>query len=354
MAGILNLDNFVFNGDTLRAVSELVFDEVIKGADLNMIHTVYPNIVTQTQIGFIGKGGLVGVKNQGCNPTPQDWSIGTRDVTFDPVAWEILIAACWTDLESTAAVYSLHKGINIPDFTDTDYMTILQEVLLNSMNEFMYRFIWFNDVDAKNISASGEITNGIDVKYFNMLDGLFKQMDERIAVNPKQHVSIAENAAATYDEQIVSSENAVKYLRQAYRQAPIQLRNMRNKFYLVTQGIYDAYVESLQNACCLETTYQNLINGMTTVSFNGIPLIAMTIWDEIIASYYNDTTAGRYINPNRIVLTSPEILAVGVDDPAAFDSLKSWYNPDTREVKIEAMGKADTKLANDAMFVYGV
>ncbi len=349
---ILDMDRFVFCGDVLRSVSELVFDEVIKGPDMNLIHTVYPNIVTQTQVGFVGKGGLVGVKNQGCNPTPQDWSIGTRDVTFDPVAWEILIAACWTDLESSAAVYSLHKGINIADFTDTDYMTILMEVLSNSMNEFMYRLIWFNDVDAKNISAGGEISNGIDVKYFNILDGFFKQMDVQIGVNPKQHVSISENAGVDYDAQIVSSTNAVDYLRKSYRAASIKLRNLRNKFYLVTQGIYDAYVESLQNACCLETTYQNLINGMTTVSFNGVPLIAMTIWDEIITSYYDNGT--RYVNPNRIVFTAPEVLAVGVDDPNAFDSVQSWYNKDTREVKIEAMGKGDVKLANPALFVYGV
>lgn len=348
------MSRFVFNGDTLRSVSELVFDEVIKGPDLNMIHTVYPNIVTQSQIGFVGKGGLVGVKNQGCNPTPQDWKIGSREVTFTPVAWEILIAACWTDLQSSAAVYSLHKGINIPDFTDTDYMTILMDVLASSMNEFMYRFIWFSDVDAENVAKGGEISDGIDVKYFNLLDGLFKQMDVQIGVNPKQHVPIAENAGANYDAQVVTSVNAVNYLRQAYRAAPIHLRNLKNKFYLVTQGIYDAYVESLQNACCLETTYQNLVNGMTTVSYNGIPLIAMTIWDEIIASYYNNTTAGKYVNPNRLVLTAPEVLAVGVDDPNAFDSVKSWYNNDTREVKIEAMGQGDVKLANPALFVYGV
>ena len=315
MAQILDLSKFTFNGDVLRSVSELIFDEVVKGPDLNMIHTVYPNIVTNAQIGFIGKGGLVGVKNQGCDPEPQDWSIGTRDVKFDPVAWEILIAACWTDLEASAAVYSLHKSVDIPDFTDTDYMAILTEVLLNSMNEFMYRLIWFSDVDAKNITDSGEITDGVAVKYFNLLDGLFKQMDVQIGINPAQHVTIAENAGATYEAQIVSSANAANYIRQAYRAAPAALRNMRNKFFLVTQGIYDAYTEVLQSACCIETTYQNLVNGMTVVSYNGIPLIPMTIWDEIIASYYNDTTAGKHINPNRIVLTAPEVLAVGVDTP---------------------------------------
>jgi hypothetical protein len=354
MAQIIDMDKFVFCGDVLRSVSELIFDEVVKGPDLNMIHTVYPNIVTQAQIGFISKGGLVGVANQGCNPTPQDWSVGTRDVKFDPKAWEILIAACWTDLEATAAVYSLHRGVNIPDFTDTDYMTILMEVLLNAMNEFMYRFIWFSDVDAANIADGGEITDGVNIKYFNILDGLFKQMDAQIALNPKQHITITENAGSTYATQEVPAANALQYIKDAYRAAPRQLRSMRNKMFLVTGGLYDAYAENLESACCMETTYQNLVNGMTTLSYKGVPIIEMSIWDEIIESYYNNTTTGRYINPNRLVFTAPEVLAVGVDDPNAFDSVKSWYNPDTREVKIEAMGKADAKLANPNLFVYGV
>jgi hypothetical protein len=352
MAQIIDMSQFTFNGDVLRSVAELVFDEVIRGPEINMLHTVYPNIVTQRELGFVGKAGLVGVKNQGCNPDVQDWNINTRKVVFDPVAWEILIEACWTDLQATAAVYSLHTGIDIPDFTSTDYMAILTEVLSNSMNEFIYRLVWFNDTEAANITDSGEITNGVSVRYFNILDGLFKQMEAQTAINTKQLVSIAENAGASYDAQVVSASNAVAYLKAAYRAAPIQLRGMKNKFFLVTQGIYDAYVESLESSCCIESTYQNLINGMQVVSYKGIPLVAMTVWDEIIASYMNDGT--KYINPNRIVFTSPEILAIGVDDPSAFDSIKSWYNQDERVVKIEAMGQADAKLANPALFVYGV
>lgn len=351
--GILDLERFTFNGDVLRAVSELAFDEVIKGVDLNMLHTIYPNIVTQKEIGFVGKGGLVGVANQGCNPNAQDWSVGTRIVKFEPVAWEILINACWTDLEASAAVYALHKGIGIADFTDTDYMTILLEVLTNAMNEFMYRVVWFSDVDAADQEDLGTLTNGVNPDYFNLLDGFFKQMEMHVAMpeNHKQLVAIQENQSGAYHGQRLLNGVAKDYLRDAYNAAPIQLRSQKNKFFLVTQTVYDSYVEALQSVTALETTYKNLVNGMETVSYNGIPVIPMPIWDEIIASYYD--TGVNHISPHRIVFTSPEVLAVGVDDPNAFDSVQSWYNKDTRQVKIEAMGKCDAKLANPALFVYG-
>ena len=348
------MQRFTFCGEVLRSVSELVFDEVVKGPDISAIHTIYPNIVTQRQIGFVGKGGLVGVAHGKCEPEPQGWSINTRAVTFDPRAWEVLVEACYADLEATAAVYSLNKGVDIADFTDTDYAALLLEVLSNSMSEFVYRLAWFGDVDAKNVADAGQITNGVDVKYFTLLDGFFKQLDARVALNPAQRVAISENARATYAEQAITSSNALEYLRKAYRAAPVQLRGLRNKIFLVTQSVYDAYAESLQSSCCIDATYQNLVNGMPTLLFNGIPVMAMPVWDEILASYFNDSAAGRAYNPHRIVLTSPDVLALGVDTPDAFDNVNTWYNRDSRKVKIEAMGKMDVKLANPSLFVYGV
>lgn len=348
----LDLARFTFNGDTLHSVSELAFDEVIKGPDLNMIHTIYSNIVTYAQLGFVGKGGLVGVKNQGCDPTPQAWTVGTRDLKFDPQAWEILIALCYTDLESTAAVYSMRKGIDMSNFEDTDYMAILLEVLLSSMNEFVYRLIWFEDKDAKNVADGGTVTDGVDTDYFTIIDGLFKQMRMQSADNPKQRVTIAENAGATYDAQSVTSDAAVSYIKTMYRQAPIQLRNLKDKFFLTTQGIWDAYAESLQSARYLETTYLNLVNGMQTVSYNGVPIIAMPIWDEIITSYFDNGT--KFDNPNRIVLSAKSVLAFGVDDPNAFENVESWYEKKDRKVYLQSMGKADAKLANPALFVLGI
>lgn len=351
---MIDMTKFDFGPEQIRSVSELVFDEVVRGQNLDTLHTLYPNIVTSKQIGFIGKGGLVGVANQGCSPDAQTWQAGTRVVEFDPKDWEIRLSACWKDLEASAAVYSLHSGVDVADFTDTDYMAILTEVLLNSMNEFMYRLLWFSDVDAANVSAAGEITNGFDVKYFNILDGFFKQMDSQIALNPKQHIAISENAGATYDAQEVTAANAMTYIKSAYRAAPAQLRSMKNKMYLVTGGIYDAYAENFESTCCLETTYTNLVNGMTTLAYKGIPVVEMSIWDEIITSYFDDTATGRFIKPNRLVLTAPEVLAIGVDDPNGFDNVNSWYDKKDRTVLVEAMGKADAKLANPAMFVYGV
>lgn len=351
MAGILNTSGFNFDGTTIRAISELAYEKIIQDPLFSRIHTIYPGIVAKTQMGFTGEGGLVGVKNQGCDPTPQDWGIATRTVEFNPVAWEILIRECWTNLESSAIAYSLKTGIDRPDFTNTDYAALLQEVLIRAMLKFQYRLTWFNSVDAANVADGGEVTDGVDVKYFNILDGLFHQMDQWVATHADQHISIAENTGASYANQKITPDAALDYLQSVYDQAGPVLTSQSDKMLLVTGGIFNAYRRSLQNVGALETTYKNQVDGMETLTFNGIPVIPMYVWDELLKAYFN--TGTKIVQPNRILLTTPEVLGVAMDAAGAFDVANMWYEKSTREVNMEAMGMQDVQLMHPELFVYG-
>ena len=352
-APILDMSKFTFDGDVIRAVSEMVFDETLRNSDINAYHTIYPNIVTKKELGFIGSGGLVGVKNQGCNPTAQPWKINTRKATFDPKAWEVLIHECWTDLQDTAVVYSLRTGVDIPDFQDTDYMNVLLEVLGNSMREFWWRLYWFSDTAAANVTPAeeegspGVITDGVDVKFFNILDGFWKQITQQLTANTKQRVTITENTGASYEAQQVTPANAKNYFQQLYYKAPLILRQQRDGFILTTQSLYDAYMMSFQDTCCLESARVALLNGMEAISISGVPIIPIPEWDTIIQKY--EDTGKKWNNPNRAIYTTKAVLAAGIDNANAFDNFSVWYDRDTRLVKIEGMGQSDAVLANPDM-----
>ena len=76
------MDKFTFCGRVIQAISEMIMEDTIQGPDINSIHTVFPDIVTNTEVGYIGEGGMVGVVNTGCNPTPQPWNINTRKLNL--------------------------------------------------------------------------------------------------------------------------------------------------------------------------------------------------------------------------------------------------------------------------------
>lgn len=353
MAAVLDMTKFTFVGKVIEAVSEMIFDDTLIGANFNDVHTIFPNIVTQTEIGFIGKGGNVGVANQGCNPTPQPWNINTRKLVWEPKTWEILLALCWTDLETSAAIYSLHTGIDIPDFEDTDYMNIVRTVLEKAMIDFWWRLTWFNDTEAEHVTDDGIVTDGVDLDFLTIIDGLWKQIWAQVGVNAAQRAAtITENAGATYAAQKLDKANIQGYLESVVFGADLILRQQPDQFILVTQSVYDAYKQSLMDDSSLESARGALINGIESLSYNGIPLVAIPQWDMMIREF--EDTGVKLNNPHRILYTTRSVLGVGVDNATSFDSLRIWPNFDTREVKIEAMGRSDAKLTNPELFTLGI
>jgi len=89
MTPVLDFTKFTFTAEEIRAVKELLYDEVIQAPEISLIHTVYEGIVYDKEIGFIGKGGKVGVALQtgDGDPVAQAYAIGTRKIKWTPKGW---------------------------------------------------------------------------------------------------------------------------------------------------------------------------------------------------------------------------------------------------------------------------
>lgn len=414
MAAIVDFSKFSFTAEQIRDVNELLFDEVVKAPEIQSIMTVHPGIVFDKEVGFIGEGGMVGKAGQGCNPVYQSWNIGTRKVLWQPKPWGIYIQECFKDLESTAALYSLRTGVKIADFTDSDYMAIVIEVLSRSIKEMIIRIAFFNDTDiegaevldvvAPKAQTAGEaivgtvyaevesttagavkvaladgaisyvsgtaatgnavagttyyeytgaqknvggiLTDGVDADYFNIIDGIWKQVETQVTANSKQLVTISENAGASYEAQALGA-NVLAYLQKLVFGAPMELRASAKGVIICTQSFYDAYAIQMQGKE-LESTYANMVNGQKTLTYNGIPLLPVPIFDKIINANFNDGV--KLYKPHRAIYTTKEVLALGVDGEDSFEDIRVFYNETDELVRIKAKGKIDAKLSNPSLF----
>lgn len=349
---IIDLSNFNFSGHQVQSVKELVWELMAESEGALAHVTTFDNIKVDTEVGFIGKGGLVGRAAQGCDPTPQDYNVGTRKIKWEPADWEILLHQCYTDIKSTIAAFDLKNGLKKPDLTNTDYEDVVVTSLHASIEEFLWRFIWFMDKDAANVEDGGIITDGVDVNYFNLIDGLWKQIFAQCTAKPEQRMTIAENSKATYAQQEALDPAAISSMLYGMTyKAPRVLRQQTDKAIYVTQSVYDAYKKSLSDVtvAALESRQDNFINGMPVLKCNGWDVIAMPVWDDIIRSYENNGTT--FNKPHRALATTKKILGVGFDKVGDFDELDIWYDKDTRKVKIEGMGNGDAKLLDPTLLV---
>lgn len=361
---LINFGKFQICEEVIQAVGEILHDEFLKAPDFTSIHTVYEGIVAKSKRGFWGEPAPVGRKRQDCNPVPQSFRTPVRTVGWDPAPWEILLAECFANLEDSIAVFALNKGVDIADLTNTDWATVLSELLINAMSKFFWRLFWFNDSNAAYFDAGGNISkfytdsNGeqqtLDLALFNILDGFWVQIEAALA-DYGQGFNIAKNAGATYADQQLERGEATSILEElwfggnagANPSNNLQLRTSADSMLLVTQSLYDAYTLDLSEKCCTTTSFDYMINGIPVLKYQGKPLVGMPIWDEMIFQFNN--TGSKLINPHRALLTTKSTLGVGVDRIDTFENFNMWYEKLTRETMIEAMGKADAKLMNPRM-----
>lgn len=337
--------------ENIRSVNELVWDYLYKHPDFNAVLAVRNDIKVNRQVGFITGYGEVGVKDTGCNSEAQNWSISTSQMTWTPVPIEIFFKECAAELEETLAQYDRDVNNNRYDLTGTPYAIVIAEVLLEAVVEFIWRATFFADTDAENVADGGLINDTYDVKFFNMFDGLFKQMETQITAAPAQGVAIAANTAATKAAQLanLTPEMAYNTLSALVDTVPMEIRDARDLQILVTQSVATAYKNYLSGINGTPQQYDNLVNGMQALYIDGIPVIPIRSWDRIIRKYYDNGTT--YYKPHRALITTKSNLNVGFESPNSFREVSIKYDWNTKTTGFRILDAMDAKLAVPTLFV---
>lgn len=209
------------------------------------------------------------------------------------------------------------------------------------------------------INEGGTYTENLDLDYFNIIDGLFKQLRGYVADDAKRGITIAANSQATKAAQMsgMTPQAAYELLTGMWYKAPMKLRAMKNdrnienrpKF-LVTQSIADAYEQYLIGKN-LPQTFVNLTEGVQVLSILGIPVVPMPVWDEMIQSYQDLGTT--FYNPHRALLTTKSVLAVGSPTQGKlFGEFDIFYDKKDRGNYILLKDMLDAKIANPDHFIY--
>lgn len=344
MAG-LNFTGLTPKNGAVRKLAELIFLEITQDDQLGELVTFMLGQENGAKLGFVGKPGLLGKAGEGCNPVYDKNLVETSEKAWAFKEWIIAEAICYKDLEGTVAEHYAANGTDVADLTDTEYMnTIVRPLLEQAITDLMIRFIFFGDVD-----ALGTLKDGVDAEHFNLIDGIWKQLFQGVAAGKTVRVPVAANDAATINAQYEAMKApgaATGVLNELIIKTPMKLRKLTDRRFITTQAFADMLVLDIQsNNKGSDLQWETLFAGIKRTTYQGVTYLAVPQFDEIIQEYLkNQTNAGAYDKPFRVIYTSKGNLRAGTKSKEHVANISVTFDDVTRQNYIYASDTLDAKV----------
>lgn len=350
----INLDALHFTPDELRSLNELIVTAVLSAPELTAFHTFWTGIKNDKRIGIIpGSFGLIGKAAQACDPVPHCHELVAIEKTWEPRYLEVLIDMCVDEVQDTLMRMALKCGVDLYDLTQTEIATFLGNILENDIKKMIFRYAWFGNQAAANFPG-GVITPGVDVDYFNVLNGFFQQIAEIYALTPERRTAMAGNDQLTYELQrtVATPVLTMAGVNQVIDSAVPELNQQPDRVLLVTQSVFQRLRRGLQAVGTVFQDYKLMTNGIEFANWDGIPMYALPAWDEIIAAYENNGTTWNL--PHRVVYTTKSNLNIGMVCTSLFDKLDIFFDKRSRYNRFEAVDAFDMKILDDRLVQVGL
>lgn len=325
----LNFSNITPDNGAVRDMAAVVMESILKAERIGGMFNVFPRVHDGDKLAIVGEFGLVGKAASGCTPTYGTDAISTGEKEWDICDWVVAESICFADLENTFVKYMLKSKTNIADVTSNDYMDeIIRPRLEEALYKMMFRLAWFADKNADTTANSGVLKVGTDKTYFNLTDGIWKQVFTIVSGDASRRVTISANSQATIAAQkaaMLTSGVATGIMNNLITSASPKLRQASRQVIYITQSFKDALDYDLQaNNKGSELQWKSLFNGITETTYQGIRLVALPMLDEIIQTYEGTTTAWNL--PYRALYTDADNLLLGLGGMNDIADLQIWFD----------------------------
>jgi len=341
-----------FNG---KEATDGILERMFNKPSFQRFHSIYNNIKAKEQIAFLRRFNKVTIKDTGCGTGKQAKEIPMFEKFWEPEYTKIWLQFCWKDFIASFFVWTQKNGIARADISQTDLADYLMDVVPDAALDDLWRIVWFNDKNISDISDSpaGVLGSSSDVKYYNLIDGLWKQIFAGVAIGegtwghiPRYNITYNTQADKTTQLNLADGFSKTVWRNLLYN-ADSRLREAQGIVILCTRSLFDNWREYKESKT-LESSFRKEDVMYDQDIYWDIPIIPVPIWDRIIRSDFDNGTTFHL--PHRAILTTLENLAVGFDAFAETNNLESWLNQDTELYNIKGGYSVDAKILENYMF----
>lgn len=348
-----NLKDFEAPVPQIEKLSELIFLSSIILGSAGEIVTMIGNAKNGKQVGGVGEIGLIGRLSAGCNETFEKLNLQGVEKKWDLAEWVVPLEFCYDDIKGKLEGLSLKTGIAIEDMTSDEYMTdLVMPLLQKAINKMLWRFIWFNDTAAKNVAEGGVITDGVDLKYFTLNDGLFKRIFAIMAAKPGQHVAIEANSKATIAEQrktLYTIGTATGIMDSMIAAKSPRMGAKENVSFKMTEAFAEALRWDLKKSNSGDLVFTETKDGVKLAKYGGYDVIVLPIWDQMIGEYEN--LGATYNKPYRVILCAKGDLLVGTGSQNSLEEFRTGFDEKAGTNWYKAKDTIGTQTLEDDLIV---
>lgn len=346
---MINLNQFTLNNEGVKDLNEVLFTTAFKQSGLWNTATPKAGVKNGKKLDFVDSMGDLGLAGRGCNPTYSAVEIKGLEKTWALGDWSSAKKLCYDNLKNTIAEYGMRTGTEADNIEGTEFYNKILLPLYNKAIEDMYwRMAWFGDTAAKNVSASGTITNGVEVNLFKMADGLFKRLFAIASADSTKHTTITANSAASYALQksgIKTQGAALAVVDNLLSDADARIAEQEGAVILMTNSLYQALRKDYALKYNATIPFREVADGMKLPTYDGIAIHVVSEWDTAIKKFEDNGTTLNL--PHRAVFTSINNLFVGTEDKDVFSELSVKFDDITRANYMYVASNIGTLVAED-------
>lgn len=353
----MDLSPVDFCGEMVSSFAETLYTLVFEDPKLSAIATIVTGIKAKKQVVILGILDLVGRKKTTtqCAPLDSEEQIDSVEKFWDPEHIEDRFVECWKNLLEKFTVWGLKSGIQKPDLTGTDFANFLEDQILDGLRRSVLRIAWFSDKDAESFTDGGHVKDGLNLDYFNPIDGFWKQFYAIVAANPAQRVTISENAGANFAAQAfdaadITARKVTGIFQQMYAKADERLLGSSDVAFYVTRSMAEQYRLERTDFANIEISYKRTEEGWDYLEYNGIPIIVLAFQDRMIKQYFSSATVAY--QPHRAYLATKSEMQIGVEEERNLSEIETFYDQREKEYVADILYTLDAMAVRDEMFVF--
>jgi hypothetical protein len=318
MATILTT-NFDYTYDG-KLITEVMYKPVQNTPALGDLFTILTGAKYKFQIPLLTPLDKVTTKAEGCERTFS----GVKQITnttLSLVPLEINAEFCKTDFEGAGNILAeewLRQGIDEFNIDGTQLQRIINMLLTDAQRLDAFRFALFGDANDANAD-------------WNAFTGMIPSLVAGLAEGGELESYCVQGQSGQFSGALGTNE-ALDALRNAWGRATQILKSQPDLRFYVTGQVFDNLLASYTALGNTEIQMTYLQNGVPSMRFYGIPVIAVRYADTLLADSDNPLFGTM---ENFVILTTKANHFLGTDRPQDIENIAGWYERKDRKFYFE-------------------